>query len=305
MRIFVAGATGVLGRRVVPALVDRGHAVTGVARSADKADQLRAQRATPASVDLFDPAAVTAAVDGNDVVINLATSIPPTSRMLRPSAWRTNDRLRTEASRHLVNAAPQTGAERHVQEALAFIYPESGAAWIDEDVPPDAPSSVDAVLSAEAQVHRFAAGGGSGVVLRFGLFYSADSAQTRDMLTLIRRGLLPQAGANEAYQSWVHVDDAAAAVVAALDVGSGTYNVVEDDPLTNAEHTRVLSELVGRRVRRLPRVAGVGPLAFQARSQRVSNRRLCGATSWRPAFGSRRDGWTQVANAARHVITGA
>ncbi|CAN5919653.1 NAD(P)-dependent oxidoreductase [soil metagenome] len=305
MRIFVAGATGVLGRRVVPALVERGHQVTAVARGAQKATALRAQGASPVTVDLFDPVSVTTAVDGSETVINLATSIPPTSRMLRSSAWRANDRLRTDASRHLVGAALHTGAGRYIQEALGFVYPDGGSAWIGEDVALDVPSYARSVLDAEAQAHRFNAGGGTGVILRFGLFYSADSVQTRDMLALIRRGLLPLPGADDAYQSWIHVDDAAGAVVAALDAEPGPHNVVEDDPLTTVEHVRVLGEIVGRRVRRPPTLIAGGPLALQIRSQRVSNERLRQTTAWRPRFASRREGWPQVVAAAAAVVAGA
>lgn len=293
MKIFVAGATGVLGRRVVPALVDLGHPVTGVARSARKADQLRAQRATPVSVDLFDPAAVAAAVTGSDVVINLATSIPPFHRMLRRSAWAMTDRLRTEAARNLVDAALQTGASRYVQEALAFVYPDRGATWIDEDTPLVAPAYARAVLEAEAQARRFDGGDGTGIALRFGLFYSADSEQTQQLLAMARRGWLPLPGPGSAFRPWIHTDDAAAAVVAALDAPGGVHNVVEDHPLTNDEHVEVLGGVVRRRLRRPPPWLAIGPLRLQARSLRVSNRRLRDTTAWRPTF-SRREGWDRV-----------
>lgn len=226
--------------------------------------------------------------------MNLATAIPPASRMLRRSAWTTTDRLRTEASRNLVDAALASGATRYVQEALAFVYPDTGSSWIDEDTGLDAPPYTRAVLAAEAQARRFDAGGGTGVVLRFGLFYCADSAQTRDMAAMARRGWLPMPGRGDAYQSWVHVDDAASAAVAALDAPGGVYNAVEDQPLTNDDHATVLGELVGRRLRRPPSWVAMGPLRLQARSQRVSNRRLREATAWRPSFPSRREGWTDV-----------
>src|SRR5512142_3230666 len=96
LEIFLAGATGVLGRRVVPLLVGAGHRVTGVARSAEKEAALTAMGALPARVDLFDPREVASAVRGHDVIINLATHIPPSSRALLPWAWRENDRVRRE-----------------------------------------------------------------------------------------------------------------------------------------------------------------------------------------------------------------
>lgn len=293
MRIFVAGATGVLGRRVVPWLVRDGHDVTAVARTAAKAAQLRVQGATPVAVDLFDPSAVRRSVDGHAVVMNVATAIPPTSQMLRRSAWRTTDRLRTEASRNLVDAVLAVGAQRYIQEALAFVYPDHGARWIDEDVEPNPPPYAAAVVAAEAQTRRVTAAGGVGIALRFAAFYAADSPQTRDMVRIARRGLLPLPGRGDGYQSWVHIDDAATAVTAVLDAPPGPYNVVEDDPLTNADHARLLGDLLDRRVRRLPAWLGLpGPLQLQARSLRVSNHRLRDATAWRATYPTRRAGWT-------------
>jgi len=295
MKIFVAGATGVLGRRAVPALVDRGHDVRAVARGAAKADGLRQQGATPVTVDLFDRDAVIAAVNGHDVVVNLATAVPPTSRILRRAAWRTTDRLRTEAAGNLVDGAMATGARRYIQEAVCFTYADAGAAWIAEDTPLDPPAYAAAAATAEAHVRRFTAGGGVGVALRFGLFYAADSPQVQDMVRMARRGLFPMPEPADGYRPWVHIDDAAAAVVSALDVDAGPYNVVEDRPLTGTEHVDLLSDLLGRRVRTLPSALAIGSmLRFQQRSLRVSNRRLHAASDWRPTFGDRRDGWREV-----------
>lgn len=303
MQIFVAGATGVLGRRVVPGLVAQGHAVTAVARSAQKAALLRQQGAAPVEIDLFDPAAVMAAVAGHAVVINLATAIPPTTRMLWPTAWRTTTRLRTEAARHLVDAALTTGATRYVQEALGFVYGDHGSEWITEDAPLEVPRTAAAVQTAEAHAGRFAAAGRTAVTLRFGLFYCADSSHTRDVVRFARRGILALPGRAEAYQPWVHVDDAAQAVVAATQAPAGTYNVVEDHPVTNAQHAELLGALLKRPVRLMPSaVLAAGVLAVYARSQRVSNRRLREAAGWRPTYASRDQGWAQVLAALEEEV---
>jgi nucleoside-diphosphate-sugar epimerase len=294
MRIFIAGATGVLGRRVVPALVAGGHTVTAVARAPQKAAALRAQGAEPIAVDLFDARAVAAAVEGHDAVFNLATAIPPPSRMARRAAWQTTDRLRTEAAGNLVDGALAAGAARYVQEALAFIYPDRGSAWIGESTPLDPPSFAAASAVAESHAGRFTRAGGTGVALRFGAFYSADSTQTALLVRTLRRGLLALPEPVDGHRPWVHVDDAAAAVVAALAVPPGIYNVVENEPLTGAEHRDVLGEVVGRRVHGLPEWLAVGPqLRMAMRSLRVSNRRLRSATPWRPTY-DRRAGWRQV-----------
>lgn len=295
MRVFVTGATGVLGRRVVPQLVGEGHDVTAVARTGSKATALRNQGATPALVDLLDPRAIAKVVTGSDALLHLATAIPSTSRMLRPGAWRATGRLRTEAARNLVDAALALGVTRYVQESLGFVYPDCGDTWINEDAKVDPPRYAAPVLEAEAQTRRITASGGIGIALRFGLFYSADSPQTRAIVDLARRGLLPLPGRHDGYQSWVHVDDAATAVCAALRAPAGPYNVGEDEPLTNATHAETLAELFGRRVHRPPAWLGVGgPLRLQLRSLRVSNRRLRAATGWRAAHPSRRSGWSAV-----------
>src|SRR5262249_23287362 len=135
MRILVTGATGVIGRRVIPLLVQRGHEVTAVARSAEKAERLRRAGATPVVLDLFDRDAVGRAVAGHEVVINLATHIPSsTTAMFLPGAWRENDRVRREGSAILVDAAIAGGATRFVQESFAPIYADSGDRWIDEEM---------------------------------------------------------------------------------------------------------------------------------------------------------------------------
>ena len=135
MKVFVTGATGVIGTRAVPALVAAGHEVTAVARGEAKADLVRSLGAVPVAVDLFDPAAVKEAVAGHDAVAHLATNIPPMTKASRPSSWTTNERLRREASRNLVDAALDAGAGRYVQESICFPYLDAGDAWIDEESP--------------------------------------------------------------------------------------------------------------------------------------------------------------------------
>ncbi len=136
MRIFLTGATGVIGRRVVPDMIAAGHDVTAQARSDGKAELLRAMGARTARLDLLDAPAVRKAVRGHDAVVNLATHIPSTSvAMVLPWAWRENDRLRRDASAILAEAAAAAGAARFVQESFAPTYPDSGDRWIDEDVP--------------------------------------------------------------------------------------------------------------------------------------------------------------------------
>ena len=303
MKVFLAGGTGVLGRRVLPRLVAGDHEVTAVSRSRQKAESVRAAGATPVTVDLFDPAATRDAVAGHDVVVNLTTHIPPVAKAALPGAWKENERIRTEASTNLVDAALAAGARRFVQEALAFIYVDAGEEWVDEDTPVDGGSFNQGVHTAEAQVARFTAAGGTGVVLRFGLFHAADSEQTRQALRLARRGLAMTVGRPDAYLSIIELDDAATAVVAALDAPAGVYNVVDDEPLTRREHAAALAAALGRAqpLRLPPAVAakvGGSKTALLARSQRVRNDRFKAATGWSPASPSAREAWAKIVREA-------
>jgi nucleoside-diphosphate-sugar epimerase len=301
MNIFVAGATGVLGRRAVAQLVEAGHEVTGVARTDEKAAQLRALGVTPVTVDLFDAGALKDAVAGHDVVMNLATHIPNLSRAALPGAWAENDRIRSEASRNLVDAALAAGATRYVQEAISFLYEDRGAEWIDEEVPLDLPPLGGSMVTAEAEARRFTEGGGTGVVLRFGQFYAPEAAHTLAMAKLVRRRLTPALGPPDGYVTTIHADDAASAVVAALDAPAGVYNVTDDEPVTRKEFGQTVAAAFGRKPpHAIPRVLGkVGGsnAAPLMRSQRVSNRRFKGATGWAPTYPSVREGWPVVAAA--------
>ena len=296
-KVFVVGATGVVGWRAVRDLVKAGHDVTAVARTPAKAATLRELGATPVSVDVFDAAAVKEAVAGHDVVANLATHIPPTWKMAMPKAWDENDRIRREVSRNLVDAALATGAERYIQESIAFMYGDHGAEWIDEETPLAPVPYVQSAVEGEDQARRFTDGGGIGIVLRFGGFYGPDSGQTRDMIRAARAHLAPALGSRDSYFPALHLDDAGSAVVAALDAPAGTYNVV-GDALTWGEQMDALAGAVGVRRLAFPPAAGVKmagkAAALMQRSERVSNAKFKKATGWEPAYPSSRDGWPAV-----------
>lgn len=289
----MAGATGVLGRPTVERLVRAGHEVSGVARRPESARRLTDQGATPIAVDLFDPAAVALAVSGHDAVLNLATHIPALGQMWRPRAWAENDRLRSIAARHLAEAA---GGRRFVQESIAFLYAEGGDAWLTEQSPVSPTPITRSALVAEG--HALQAG--DGVVLRFGGFYGPTSEQTRQIVATARRGLIVLPGRPDGYVSWVHVDDAAAAVVAALSVPPGLYNATDDEPLTTRALGQALGAALGRSAPR-PVLGGLGrlpTLAHVARSLRVANRKLRTASDWQPRYRSVREGFAAVVDGA-------
>jgi nucleoside-diphosphate-sugar epimerase len=295
MKVFVTGGTGAIGRFVVPVLVEAGHDVTALARGDDKAAWVESQGARAAQISLFDVGQLTSAFAGHDVVANLATAIPPTKDALKASAWEMNTRIRTEGSNAVVDAALAAGVPRLIQESISFTYADSGDRWLDESEPIDLPPGFDAMAVAEANANRFTEAGHVGIVLRFGFFYGPGSAHTEEAIRLARLHLGPVAGAPHAYQSSIHLADAAAAVLAALDAPPGVYNVVDDQPLTKKEYAQAVGSALGVKPwidlpGRLAR-AGGKKTDILTRSTRVSNKKFKKATGWSPKYPSAREGW--------------
>ena len=302
MKVFVAGATGVLGRAAIPRLVAAGHEVRGAARSPEKADQLRSQGAEPVTVDLFDPASVRAAVDGCQAVVHMATNIPPITKAWKSSAWATNDRLRREGTQVIADTSRDAGVEILVKETVSFFYEDGGEEWIDEDWPIERQPFSDASLSAEDITLAFTGDGRRGVVLRFGLFYSHDARALEESLKTAKTGFGPMIGPADGWRASIHVDDAAAAVVAALDAPAGAYNVA-DDPMTNAEWNAAFADAFGfKKLRATPKVAmkaGGKKLSVLGASRRIDSTRFREATGWTPAYPNAEVGLKAVAEAHR------
>jgi nucleoside-diphosphate-sugar epimerase len=276
--------------------------VTGIARSDEKADVVRSVGATPVRVDLFDEAAIKDAVQGHDVVANLATHIPPLTKAAFAGAWEENNRIRSDGSRILVDAALASGASRYIQEAISFLYGDHGDEWIDEDAPMDVPDLGKSQLDSEANAARFTDAGGVGVVLRFGQFYAPDAFHTTDMIKMARRRVAPAIGDPNSYSPNIHIDDAGSAVVAALHATAGVYNVVDDDPVTKREFAQVMAAALGKKPphfvpKAIVKAAG-SKARYLMRSQRVSNRRFKEATGWSPRYPSVREGLPPVIAAA-------
>lgn len=295
MRIFITGASGVIGRRLVPQLVAGGHEVSAVARSPAKRNDIARLGARPVAVDLFDGTSIAESMAGHDAAINLATHIPHSiAKTLLPGAWRENDRLRRITSSLLVNAAIAKSVARVIQESFAPVYAGQGDAWITEESPIQPVRYNRTVIDAEQAAERFARSGGTGIVMRFGGFYGPDSTQLGVMLQSVRRGMLPLPGAPEAFVSFVSHDDAAAAVAAALSLPSGAYNVVDDDPVTRQVLGDTMAALLAVKPPR-PIPAWITPLLgsigeLMSRSERISNRKLREASDWRPRYPSIREG---------------
>lgn len=301
MRVLVAGATGVVGRRAVPLLLAAGHRVTASGRDPQRLAALARAGATAVRLDLFDREAVRRAAEGHDVVVNLATHMPSSAvRGLLPGAFRENDRIRSEGAANLAAGAAAAGAARFIQESFAPVYEDGGAHWLDEQTSMRPAPYNRTVLAAERAAGRVRQAGGTGVVLRFAYLYGADSRFLRDSLAMLRRGSAPLPGDPRAYVSSVSHDDAARAVAAALALPSGAYNVCDDEPLARAEFFAAMADAFGlRRPKPMPRwmarlMGATGELL--GRSQRMSNAKLR-AHGWAPRDASVRTGLPAVAAA--------
>lgn len=284
-KVFVTGSTGVLGRRLVPQLVAAGHKVTAVARSQERAEAVRAAGARPVEVDLFDRSALRVALAGHDCVAQMATNIPTGPAAASPSAWRVNDSLRRQAAAVIAGVATDVGVGRYIQESITFPYVDGTDQWVDEKFERSYNWATDSVAAAEAAAVGVTNAGGVGVVLRFAMFMAPDSAHTRSFYSAAQRGLFGLVGDLEGYTSFIHIDDAAAAVVAALAVPAGIYNVAEPDPVRRSEHRSALAGAVGRaQLESPPTPSGGSDTNILARSHRISSPHLRGVSSWTPTI---------------------
>ncbi len=306
-RVFIAGGTGVIGRRVVPALTSAGYEVVASSRREGGLARLRELGAHAVTMDLMDASSVRRAMGKPDIVVNLATHIPSSAAARRfPWSWRENDRVRRVGAANLATAARLAGADCVIQESFAPVYEDHGDEWIDERWHLNPSRFSKTVLDAESAIAQFTKFGGRGVVLRFAYFYGSDSPATREMVESVRRGVSPLVGSPDAYYPTVSHDDAAAAVVEALHLPAGTYNVCDDQPLTRGEWLESLAKALGvapprPRAPWLPALDG-GGTELRSRSQRVSNRKLRELTDWHPAASSVRDAWDLVLHGASSAL---
>lgn len=311
MRVFVAGATGVIGRRLVPRLTEVGHEVTGMMRSEANAERLRAAGAAPVVCDALDAEAVATVVTRAEpeVVIHELTDLPRAIDLRKEDAYAGTNRLRREGTRNLVRAAAAAGARRVVAQSIAFAYAPTGPAIVDEDHPLylDAPSPWVSAVQAVDELERVVVGEGDrgpeGVVLRYGFFYGPGSAYASDghFAHEVRRRRLPIVGGGDGVFSLIHVDDAAGATVAALDRGDpGVYNVVDDEPAPMREWVPVYADVLGaKRPLRVPKLvarlaAGEVAVTMATRLRGASNERARRELGWQPRYPSWRTGFREA-----------
>jgi nucleoside-diphosphate-sugar epimerase len=284
VKVFVTGATGVMGRSVVRSLLSAGHDVIGLARDAERAAALDSMGVLPVRGTLFDQVRLAEAFEGCDVVCNMATRMPIGWPGLRAGAWRANDRLRSEGSRIVGKAARTAGVCRLIQESVSYLYADAGDNWITESSPISVTAATEPVILAETAAEEFRDAGHESVILRFGSIVG-DDRLTRWRLRRAKSGRPIGLGAPEGWTHVVHVDDIGTAVVASLTAPSGIYNVGAE-PILRADLVVAYGRAVGASdaafISRLLQRLGGDRLEPLTRSQRVRSEALATAAAWRP-----------------------
>jgi 2-alkyl-3-oxoalkanoate reductase len=317
MKVFVAGATGVLGRVLVPQLVARGHAVVGMTRSASKQDLVRRLGARPVVADALDPDAVAQALAcaEPEVIVHQLTALsgPMSLRDARhPERFRgaiMTNRLRMEGTDHLLAAGRAVGARRFVAQSFgAFRWARTGGPVLTEADPldPNPPASLRPVVEGLLYLERAVTTieWGDGLVLRYGGFYgpgtSISLAADAVMAAPIRKRRFPIVGDGGGVFSQIHIDDAAAATAIAVEHGQpGIYNVVDDDPAPVREWLPVLASVLDAKPpRRIPRwlgrlAAGEAATLTMTEVKGASNAKAKRELGWQPRYPSWRQGFVQ------------
>jgi 2-alkyl-3-oxoalkanoate reductase len=252
MRVLIAGATGAIGRRLIGALRDRGHAVFALARSPNTARVVAGLGAEALIADVLDPIAVKAAIRQArpEAIINELTSLPRHYTATEMAAADERDRrVRIEGNRNLLAALPEAGVRRYLLQSSAFWYaPGPGLANEDEAFAFAASPAVAAGACRYAELEKTAAAAGAAfVALRYGFFYGPGTwfDSNGDMGEQVRQQQVPMIADGQAVWSWVHIDDAAAATAAALECPPGAYNIVDDDPASRQRWLPAFARSVG------------------------------------------------------------
>jgi nucleoside-diphosphate-sugar epimerase len=306
MRVFVAGATGAIGRQLVPRLVAAGHEVHGMTRSESKQAMLYELGAVPVVADALDPDQVTQAVAAArpDVIVHQLTAIGAIDTRHMERDFAQTNRLRTDGTDHLLSAGQVVGVRRFVAQSHIAAYGRSGGpVKSEEDAYDRAPArQTEANLAAIRHLEEAVLGAQwtEGIVLRYGWFYGPGTSMApgEEQFELVRKRKFPLVGGGGGVWSFIHVGDAAEATVAAIEEGSrGIYNVVDDDPAPVAEWLLALArELGGKRPMRVPRFigrlfAGEYGVVVMTEIRGASNEKAKRELQWRPTHSSWRQGF--------------
>jgi nucleoside-diphosphate-sugar epimerase len=307
VRVFLAGGSGVVGRPLIAQLVAAGHEVAATTRTPSKAAQISAAGANPVVVDALDAEALARAVREArpEAIIHELTALP---RAYKPNAayYSDTNRLRSESTRTLVDAGREVGTRRFVYQSICFLYKLQGPTVLDESAPvaTDAPEPFGTAVGKTIAGEQMVLDAG-GVVLRYGQLYGPGTYYSRDgdFGRRARRRMLPVVGDGSGVFSFLHVDDAASAAVAALSRGAGVYNVADDEPAPARDWLPVFCDSVGvPKPMRVPawlaRLAG-GPfvVANMVHGRGASNAKAKAELGWAPGRPSWRTGFYERASA--------
>jgi nucleoside-diphosphate-sugar epimerase len=307
MRVFVAGATGVIGRQLVPRLVAAGYEVHGMTRSEPKQAMLRELGAVPVVADALDPEQVAEAVGRArpEVIVHQLTAIGAIDPRHFDRDFALTNRLRTEGTDHLLAAGQAMGVQRFAAQSNgAFPYARTGGAVKGEEDPLDLTPVREwrAMVAAIRHLEQAVLGAEwtEGIVLRYGAFYGPGTwmAPGEEAFEMIRKRKFPLVGDSSGVWSFIHVADAAEATVAAVEHGSrGVYNVVDDDPAPVAEWLPALAQTMGaKKPMRVPRfvgrlLTGEAGVMMMTELRGASNAKAKRELGWLPRHASWRQGF--------------
>jgi 2-alkyl-3-oxoalkanoate reductase len=305
MHVFVAGAAGAIGTRLVPQLRQRGHKVTATTRRHDKLEELRALGANAVVMDGLDATAVGEAVARAqpDAIVHQMTALAATPNLRRFDRWfAITNELRTKGTDNLLAAAQAAGVARLVAQSYTGWTNRAtgGPVKTERDELDPHPlkmqrESLAAIRYLEETVTKAPL---EGIVLRYGNFYGPGASES--LVELIRKRRFPLVGDGGGIWSWIHLDDAASATVAALQRGGGVYNIVDDDPAPVSEWLPYLAETVDAKPpMRVPvwlarPMAGAVPVRWMTEGRGSSNAKAKRELDWRPAWSSWRDGFREA-----------
>lgn len=302
MKIFITGATGIIGKRIVKQLVQDNYEVIGLARSDKNVEQLKVLGAVPRRGDLFRVEQLIDISSDCDAILHMATKIP-LKPIPKAKDWAMNDRIRTEGTRNLITAADKNGIKTFIQQSVIFTYGDQKGADIYQERP--LPDQVgDHLLSNVEMEDMLMQHPRLGyIILRFGWFYSADSAQTQQMLQMAKKGFFPVIGKGQYYLNMIHADDAANAVVHALkhadQLKRSIFNISDFSPIPMKEMITAMSEATnGRKPMHIPKalarlMTGKAAVDFLTASMKIQPSSHFG--DWRPKYPDFKLGIQEVA----------
>ncbi len=314
MKILVAGATGALGSRVLPKLVEQHHSVVGLTRSESKVRAVKDGGADVVIGDVLDGRQMDELIGETrpNAIVQLLNALPKRGPM-RPKEIDATNELRVTGTRNLLGAAIRHGTQRYVAESMIFGYgygdASNGMVTEEDRFPVDAPwpalaPALDALGSLESRVLSASKRGEiEGIALRFGIFYGPQVGSTEFMARMLKRRMLPLPGGASGIISWIHIGDAADATVAAVEsaIAGEVFNVVDDEPGSFGDHVRAIASILDypspyNVPKFVGRLGGRYAALMSRTNLRVSNDKIKRALDWRPRYPSFRQGLTTLAS---------